>query len=230
MIGLALRAVIFAFRILRPIQREPVAYEPASEVDAIDRAGCRCLPVFIEAYRLTIDGTLGNKSGKLMRRLGAAWILAAVIGPAKLVAFRSIDSPKPNAGRADFDCVAVDYRRLADQVIGQRLVTRQEQRQGNDYPTKVHLGQLGAFMHRSIGFQRLSDYSHQSSCAEIPSADNSGDSLRRFHSSASASQYSISLLARAACSRDITSNDENRLLEFMCPLYSASGEHQLTIL
>ena len=64
--------------------------------------------------------------------------------------------------------------------------------------------------------------------------DASGDSLSRFHSSASASQYFISLSATAARSRHITSSAANWLFEFMekapnnSPQASAPIEAQLT--
>jgi hypothetical protein len=117
MISLTLRTVIFTFRIQGPIQREPVADEPISKVDAIDRTDCERLPILIKAYRYAIDRTSFYERGKLVRRLCAALVLDAVAGPAKLIAFRSINSPETNTRSVNLKCIAVNHRRLPGQGV-----------------------------------------------------------------------------------------------------------------
>jgi hypothetical protein len=117
MISLPLRPIIFAFRVLRPIQRETVAYEPISEVHTINRTGRNGPTILIEIYWRAIDRSRCNESVKFIRLLCAASILKTIVSPAKLTAFRSINPPETNARSVQFERVAVNHRRLTDQVV-----------------------------------------------------------------------------------------------------------------
>ena len=62
----------------------------------------------------------------MVRRLGTAPILQAVIAPTKLAALRRIDSPEANARPVNFQRVAIDDAGLPYQVIGERNGYRPE--------------------------------------------------------------------------------------------------------
>ena len=109
MVSLPLRPVIFAFRVLRPIQRETVTDEPISEVGTINRTRRNGPTILIQIYRRAINCSLCNESIKIVRRLCSASILKAIVSPAKLAAFRSINPRETNTRSVQFERVAVDH-------------------------------------------------------------------------------------------------------------------------
>jgi hypothetical protein len=51
MLGIALRPIVFALRILRPVERKSASHQPLGNVDAVNRTHRKGLPVLIEADR-----------------------------------------------------------------------------------------------------------------------------------------------------------------------------------
>jgi hypothetical protein len=120
MLCFMLSPIVLALGVFGPIERQAVAYRPVRKVNAIDRTHRYRAPVLVQVYRRAIDRPSRYEGVKLVRRLGPATILIAVLAPAKLAAFRRINAPKPNARPVNFERVAVDNAGLPGQIIGER--------------------------------------------------------------------------------------------------------------
>jgi hypothetical protein len=114
MIGIALGTVVLPSRISRPIQRETVARKPFAEIDTTDGARRHRSPVLIQRDGGATHRPSGNESIEIVRRLGAAAILQAVLASAELTAFGRVDAPKKNARAMDFERATVNYTGLPD--------------------------------------------------------------------------------------------------------------------
>src|SRR5882724_946486 len=68
-LGVVLRLTVLLFRILRPIQREPVAHKPFRKVHAINRTYRNRAPVLIQVDRRAIDRPSRNEGVKFVRCL-----------------------------------------------------------------------------------------------------------------------------------------------------------------
>jgi len=79
MLCIALRLIIFALWVLRPIQREPVAYQPIRKVNAINRTYRNRAPVLVHVHGRAINRPSSYEGVKVVRCLGPAPILQAVI-------------------------------------------------------------------------------------------------------------------------------------------------------
>jgi hypothetical protein len=64
--GIALDAVVLAFRVLRPIQRKAVAHKPFAKIVAADRTGRNGTAIRVEAERRAVDRTPGNECVKVV--------------------------------------------------------------------------------------------------------------------------------------------------------------------
>src|SRR5437879_1429631 len=77
--GVALSAVISAFRVLRPIQREAIANQPFAEIGAADRTGCDRAAIWVEAERRAINRTTSDEGVEVVCCLRTAAILQTVL-------------------------------------------------------------------------------------------------------------------------------------------------------
>jgi hypothetical protein len=60
MLRVSLNRIILAMRVLRPVQRETAADEPFTEIGPVDRTGCNCPSVQIQADREAGHRAAGN--------------------------------------------------------------------------------------------------------------------------------------------------------------------------
>jgi hypothetical protein len=80
--GVALSAIVSAFRVLRPIQRQALAYKPFAEVGGTDRTGRNRPAVWIEAEGRAVYRTPGDERVKVVCCLRTTTILQTVIAAA----------------------------------------------------------------------------------------------------------------------------------------------------
>jgi hypothetical protein len=128
-LGIALCPVVSAPGVLRPVQCEPVAHEPFSEIGAADRTGRNGTPVLIQVEWNAVDRTPIDVAVEIIRRLRAATIQRATVAAAKLIAFRSINAPQPNTRPVNFQRVAIDNCGLTNEIIGHGTVRQQHKQQ-----------------------------------------------------------------------------------------------------
>ena len=117
MLGLTLDRVELSFRILRPIYRKSVAYKPFGEVSLTDRTRCDRAPILIQRDWDADYRPSRNEGVEIVRGLRSTTILQAILSPAKLAAFWSVDAPQPDARSVDFQGVAIDYAGMTRQII-----------------------------------------------------------------------------------------------------------------
>ena len=80
--GVALSAIVSAFGVLRPIQRQALAYKPFTEVDGSDQTGRNRPALRIEAEGRAVSRTPGDERVKVVRCLRTTTILQTVIAAA----------------------------------------------------------------------------------------------------------------------------------------------------
>jgi len=73
-----------------------------------------------------------RKGVEIIRRLGTATILQAVLAPAELRALRRVDAPQANARTVNFERVAFDDAGLPGHVAWQGPAGRREKQHGSD--------------------------------------------------------------------------------------------------
>jgi hypothetical protein len=88
MLGITLRRTVFALRVLRPIEREPVANQPLPKVNAVNRTYRNRTPVLVQADRRAIYRPSRYEGVEFVRCLGPATILNA-----KLTALGRVNAP-----------------------------------------------------------------------------------------------------------------------------------------
>jgi hypothetical protein len=93
MIGIALGLIVLALRVLRPIQRETVARKPFAEIGAANRTRRDRSPVLIQRDRDATHRASRKEGVEIVRGLGAAAILQAVLASAELTALRCVNAP-----------------------------------------------------------------------------------------------------------------------------------------
>ena len=135
--SIALGVIVSAFRVLRPIQRKPLANKPFAEIGAADRAGRNRPAVRVEVKGRAVDRTPSNECIKVVCRLRAAAILQAILAAAELSAFRRVDTPEPDAYAMNFQRVAIDDAGLTNEFIGQ-CATGQQQKHRYQYSALDH--------------------------------------------------------------------------------------------
>jgi hypothetical protein len=117
MLGIALSFAVLTLRVLRPIQRESIANQPLRNVIASNRTYRNCSPVLIQVHGQAIDWPLAEERVQVIRGLGPASILNAIIATAKLVALRCVNAPQANARPVNFERVAVDDAGLPREAV-----------------------------------------------------------------------------------------------------------------
>jgi hypothetical protein len=143
--GVALSAVISAFRVLRPIQRKAIANQPFAEIGAANRTGRDRPSIWVEAQRQAINRTTIDEGVEVVCSLRAAAILQTVLAAAQLAALRRVDAPEPDAHSMNFQRIAINDAGLTNKIIRQRRARNQQK----------HQYQCSALDH-DVGFQRLS--------------------------------------------------------------------------
>src|SRR5262249_45228093 len=128
-LGITLSFAISALRVLRPVQRQPLAHKPFAEIGAADRTGRNRAAVWVEAAGRAVDRTPGNECIKVVCGLCATTVLQTVLAAAELAAFWRVDTPEPNADSMNFQRVAINDAGLTNKIIGQRATRQQKQHQ-----------------------------------------------------------------------------------------------------
>jgi hypothetical protein len=96
MLCIALSLAVLPFRVLRPIQREPIANQPPRNVVASNRTYRDCPPVSIQAHGRAINRPSRNEGVKVVRCLCDAAILQAlIVATGVSPRFRRINPPIP---------------------------------------------------------------------------------------------------------------------------------------
>jgi len=140
-LGLTLDRVELSFRILRPIYRKSVAYKPFGEVSLTDRTRCDRAPILIQRDWDADYRPSRNEGVEIVRGLRSTTILQAILSPAKLAAFWSVDAPQPYARSVNFQGVAVDDAGLPGQIVGRAGGWRhKDQRRKHGYCYSAHPG------------------------------------------------------------------------------------------
>src|ERR1700742_1177786 len=116
--GLALNRIVFALRVLRPIQCKAITNQPFTEIDAAYRTGRDGAPVSVETQRDAIYRALSNEGVELVCCPRATAILRTVLAAAKLAAFRGIDTPKADTSSMNLQRIAVNDAGLANKIVG----------------------------------------------------------------------------------------------------------------
>src|SRR5258706_12002298 len=122
----ALSPIVLALRIRRPIQREPIAYQPLRKVNTSNRASRNCSPVLIQAHGRAIDRPPRNEGVKLVCCLRAASVLQAIIAATELSAFGRVNAPQANALTVHFERVAGNHGLRIAFPPGRSLASRSE--------------------------------------------------------------------------------------------------------
>jgi hypothetical protein len=60
-LGIALSAIVSAFRVLRPIQRKPLTDKPFAEIGTVNRTGRDRPAIWVEVEGRAINPTPGNE-------------------------------------------------------------------------------------------------------------------------------------------------------------------------
>jgi hypothetical protein len=111
--------IVLAFRIGRPIQREPIAHQSLRNVYAIKRTHRNRAPVLVQADRRAVDRPSSYEGAKFVRCLGPAAILQTILAPTKLTAFGCVNAPKANARPVNFERVTINNAGLTGQIVRQ---------------------------------------------------------------------------------------------------------------
>lgn len=127
--GVALSAVISAFRVLRPIQRQAIANKPFAEIGAANRTGRDRPSIWVEAQRQAINRTTSDEGIEVVCGLRAAAILQTVLAAAQLAALRRVDTPEPDAYSMNFQRIAINDAGLTNKIIGQCRARKQQEDQ-----------------------------------------------------------------------------------------------------
>jgi hypothetical protein len=127
--GIALDAVVLAFRVLRPIQRKAAAHKPFAKIVAADRTGRNGTAIRVEAERRAVDRTPGNECVKVVCCLSTTAILQTVLAAAQLGTFGRVNAPEPDADAMNFQSVAVDDAGLTNEFIGHCPARQQQEQQ-----------------------------------------------------------------------------------------------------
>jgi hypothetical protein len=109
---------------LRPVQGETIAHEPIAKVSAADRACRHGATVSVQRDWQTVYQPPCNEGIQIVRRLGTAPILQAVLAATKLAAFWRIDPPQADPGPMDFQRIAIDDAGLPRKITGKRNLYR----------------------------------------------------------------------------------------------------------
>jgi hypothetical protein len=152
--GVALNAVISAFRVLRPIQRKAVANEPFAEVGATDRTGCDRAAIWVEVERQAINRTTSDEGIEVVCSLRAAAILQTVLAAGQLAALRRVDAPEPDAHSMNLQRIAINDAGLTNKIIGERGARMQQEDQ---YQRSALVHEVGGYRTlRGLNFGQFS--------------------------------------------------------------------------
>lgn len=110
--------------ISRPIQRETIADQPFPEVGSPDKTCRDHTPILVRRNRGATHRTSGDETIELVGRLGAAAVQIAVGTPAQLIAFRGVDTPKPDPGSMYVQRVTIDDTGLSDKICSRAAPDR----------------------------------------------------------------------------------------------------------
>lgn len=102
--------------IARPIECKTVADQPFPEVGSPDKTCRDRTPILVRGNRGATHRTSGDETIEFVGRLGAAAIQIAVGTPAQLIAFRRVDTPKPDPGSMYVQRITIDDTGLSDNI------------------------------------------------------------------------------------------------------------------
>lgn len=115
--------------ISRPIQRETIADQPFPEVGSPDKTCRDRTPILVRGNRGATHRTSGDETIELVGRLGAAAIQIAVGTPAQLIAFRRVDTPKPDPGSMYVQRITIDDTGLSDKICSRGRPGQEQERE-----------------------------------------------------------------------------------------------------
>lgn len=133
--------------IARSIECKTVADQPFPEVGSPDKTCRDRTPILVCGNRRATHWTSGDENIEFVGRLGAAAIQIAVGTPAQLIAFRRVDTPKPDPGSMYVQRITIDDTGLSDKICSGGRPGQEQEREDE--------GSALAHDHVSSGQRRL---------------------------------------------------------------------------
>lgn len=119
--------------ISRPIQRETIADQPFPQIGGPDETCRDRTPILVRGNGGATHWTSGDENIQFVGRLRAAAVQIAVGTPAQLIAFRRVDTPKPDPGSMYFQRITINDTGLSDKICSQDRPGQEQEREDEGY-------------------------------------------------------------------------------------------------